>query len=181
MIPQDTEPMPEVRPVNRPPAIDLVGIVPQPTQAVVTVNKQCLERNSFQVGAIDLDADQALVALWFLDAPLGSESFERPFHWDVNEPTEGQSSSLERIFDLDWSDPNNQPEAERLSIERPSTLTVLVVERDALNCRDELSGCSANLAEILRNCLYEHYPDDCVSSSPAIFRWTLDVQDQFCQ
>ena len=173
--------MPAVSPINRPPAIDLVGVVPQPTQPVVTVNKQCLDRNSFQIGAIDLDADQALVALWFLDAPLGSESFERPFHWDVNDPVPGANNSIERIFDLDWSDPNNQPPVDSLSIEHPSTLTVIVIERDALNCRDELSGCTANLAEMLRNCRYEGYPPDCISSSPAIFRWTLQVQDQFCQ
>jgi len=117
---------------------------------------------------IDLDRDQSLRIMWFLDYDLGGENQDGPFRQERMELTGTARRASTLLPSI-------------LSARFPSlgshTLEAFVVEVNAL------SSSSATLPEwrATRDCEAEGFPLDCISTHPASFRWNVLVQDEQCQ
>ena len=158
--------MNEVHPINRPPAIDLREV--HPSEPVVRINTDCAgeRQTEFWADVIELDIDQELLAYWFWNYDAGAESADllRP---PLDEHRVTQTGDTRRSipsFHLP-AHPGSD-----LNAEGVHTLEVFVVEEDALvRGRGEEPPFYRNL----RDCGAEGYPDDCVSTHPAVMRWTI--------
>lgn len=169
LIPQDMEPMNEVRPVNRPPAFDLEQI--HPSEPVVHVNTGCPEDPvSFEADVIDLDIGQELMALWFWNYDVRAETADdiRP-PLSRRVPPTGDTHRTLAPFNLPARDDPG------LNAEGVHSLEVFVVESDALI---HGAGDEPPFYRHLRDCEAEGYPEDCVSTHPAVMRWTVVNSDE---
>ena len=169
MVPQDTEPTPVVHAINHPPIIDVSTVFP--TDPVVTVNKQCPSRNTFQLGIIDLDVDQPLAVRWLIDYDLSGQQFDPPIV-EYTIPPNANGDPM-RFAELAGSD----LDLTQLTLGKPATLEAFVVETGALAPDSR----QPPYWQKLRDCKAAGYPTGCIPSHPAVFRWTLDVKDQVCE
>lgn len=167
-MPQNTDPFVLAKPNNRPPMI--IARESEPSVAVVELNLRCPEETGvFAVSVLDLDIDQKLEVRWFLDYDLAGLNEDRP----IVSTQAGLSGTAQRPrIELDPIRIKN----EAPSIDRPHTLEVFIVESDAL----EPDSTVVPVDKALKNCEALEFPDDCVISLPATFRWTLDVKDEQC-
>ncbi len=166
LIPQDIQQMNETRPINRPPAFNLDSILP--SYPVVEINTACRdEQTEFWAEIIELDVDQELTAIWFWNYDVGADYPEaiRLLREDRVAPSGTKYRSL-RPYHLPAS---QEPDAE-LDAEGANTLEVFVVETAALD-----RGAVGNpFFRNLRDCKQEGYPASCISTHPAVMRWTVD-------
>jgi hypothetical protein len=120
------------------------------------------------VRVIELDKDQSLRVMWFLDYDLAGEGQDGPFRQDPIPVT----GTARRSASLDAA-----VVAARLPALGPHTLEAFVVEEDALSS----SSSEVPQWRATRDCAAEGFPADCVSTHPASIRWTLDIHDEQCQ
>jgi hypothetical protein len=169
LIPQSVEPMTENANLNRPPAFNLESV--QPSAPRVEVNIECREEapKSFWAEIVELDVEQDLVALWFWNYDVASDdpNAARPLRRDAIPKTGTIYRSLP-AYVLPAPDPDPMTDGPL----GPNTLEVFVVERDALINE---AGEAPPFYRNLRDCRAEGYPDDCVSTHPAVMRWTVVV------
>ncbi len=145
---------------NRPPIINWLQNV-HPTQPRVEVNVACEGWVEFRVEVIEMDVEQDLTAQWYwnydLAEPNASASFLRG---QELRPTGDEYRSV---------DPIELPIAGRTDHRLgANTLELFVVESDALVDRHDRE---------LRDCKAEGYPSDCITTYPAVWRWTVENYD----
>ncbi|MDF1562630.1 MAG: hypothetical protein P1V51_06285 [Deltaproteobacteria bacterium] len=152
--------------VNRPPAIDLVNV--QPSAPVVQLYLDCPEQTDlFTVRFIELDTDQLLSVRWFLDYDVSGQNGAGFLQQRLVDP----NGTVWRSDDFDPADLVGEFSSPGVYV-----LEAFVVEVDALTGDDT----DVPLFRATKDCAASGYPDDCISTHPASYRWVLDVRDEQC-